>query len=378
MKLVASRLSRLGRLLLALLPMLPTVLPVADGAEPLVAVADETAEEKEFRKKFRERGVEPVSLERGTPVYPEELEAAGVRGEVRVDFIVDTAGRVKNPKVAVSNNPGFDRAAIEAIRQWKFKPGLLDGRAVEVRASQWIYFHTDLRNESTGFWNPLSRKGQKDLPEEYHWDKAPEPLEMFFPVYPRAALAAGTKGKVRVNFVIGPRGTVVSAKVVESSAREMELAVLAMLDTWRFTPPLKKDGTPCFAAVSTEQKFLPNGKGDPTVGAKALQILEWLKKNPEKILSLKQLDQPIKPVRRKAPVYPSALLAAGRKGEAEIEFFIDEKGRAQLPAILSATEPEFGYAAAQAIAGWRFEPPLRDGKPAVVRVRIPLDFTLPK
>jgi len=365
-------------LLLGLLLISVPRLPATEGAESLAPATVETAEEIKFRQEFQQRGVQPVCLEQVPPVYPEELQAAGVRGQVRVDFVIDTSGRVKNPVAVASSNPAFERAAIQAIQGWKFKPAKLDGRAVEIRASEVIDFHIDLRNESTGYWSPLSRKGQEDLPAEYHWDKAPEPLEMFFPVYPLPALLAGTKGKARVNFVIGPRGTVVEAKIVESSTPEIGFAVLAMLDTWRFTPPLKKDGTPCFAAVSIEQKFLPNGTGDASVGEQARQIIEWLKKNPEKILSPDRLDQPIKPVRRRAPVYPSALLAAGRKGEAVIEFFIDEKGRARLPAIVSATAPEFGYAAAQAIASWSFEPPRKGGKPAVVRVRIPLDFTLPK
>lgn len=61
-------------------------------------------------------------------------------------------------------------------------------------------------------------------------------------------------------------------------------------------------------------------------------------------------------------------------GEALIETFIDEFGYTQLPRIISASDPAFGYAACQAIAGWQFEPPLKDGKPVVVKVRIPVEF----
>jgi len=43
---------------------------------------------------------------------------------------------------------------------------------------------------------------------------------------------------------------------------------------------------------------------------------------------------------------------------------------------VSATAPEFGYAAAQAVATWRYEPPLLDGKPVIARVQIPVSFTV--
>ena len=58
------------------------------------------------------------------------------------------------------------------------------------------------------------------------------------------------------------------------------------------------------------------------------------------------------------------------------EFLIDENGDAQLPRIISASAPEFGYAAAQAVATWRFDSPLKAGKKVVTKVRIPVKFTL--
>jgi TonB family protein len=57
-----------------------------------------------------------------------------------------------------------------------------------------------------------------------------------------------------------------------------------------------------------------------------------------------------------------------------IEFLVDEEGRARLPRSVTATDEAFAYAAMQAIAGWRFEPPTRGGRAVVVRVQIPMVF----
>jgi hypothetical protein len=48
---------------------------------------------------------------------------------------------------------------------------------------------------------------------------------------------------------------------------------------------------------------------------------------------------------------------------------------ARRPRIVSASADAFGYAAAQAAATWYFEPPLAGGKPAIVRVRVPVQFS---
>ena len=51
------------------------------------------------------------------------------------------------------------------------------------------------------------------------------------------------------------------------------------------------------------------------------------------------------------------LLAVDQHGDATVEFFVDKNGDVQLPQIISCTMPEFGYAAVQAVATWRFAPP---------------------
>lgn len=51
-----------------------------------------------------------------------------------------------------------------------------------------------------------------------------------------------------------------------------------------------------------------------------------------------------------------------------------DKRRTQMPHIIEATAPEFGYAACQSVATWRFESPLIKGEPAVVRLQVPVSF----
>jgi len=54
-------------------------------------------------------------------------------GTVYVLFIVDEKGHVDSPKVQKSTDPIFDRAALNAVKQWRFEPGKRKGEAVRFR-----------------------------------------------------------------------------------------------------------------------------------------------------------------------------------------------------------------------------------------------------
>jgi iron complex outermembrane receptor protein len=72
-----------------------------------------------------EPSIRPPSVERKVDaVYPASALASGKSMSVVVRVTVETDGSVTNPEVVQSGEPDFDAAAIEAIRQWKFRPAL--------------------------------------------------------------------------------------------------------------------------------------------------------------------------------------------------------------------------------------------------------------
>lgn len=77
------------------------------------------------------------------PKYPVEMREAGIRGEVVVRMIVDANGRVRDAFPAKSSRPEFEAAAVEAVKQWVFDPGVKGGRVVNTRMEQPISFTLD-------------------------------------------------------------------------------------------------------------------------------------------------------------------------------------------------------------------------------------------
>ncbi len=70
---------------------------------------------------------------RVTPVYPKELREQGITGEVVVSFIVDENGKVTSAEIFRSSDPRFNKAALDAVSQWRFEPALKDGVPVRTR-----------------------------------------------------------------------------------------------------------------------------------------------------------------------------------------------------------------------------------------------------
>ena len=67
------------------------------------------------------------------PVYPADLKLQGIGGSVVVRAVISTTGELLNPEVINSNvPPALAQAALEAVRQWRYEPTLLNGKPVEV------------------------------------------------------------------------------------------------------------------------------------------------------------------------------------------------------------------------------------------------------
>ncbi len=56
----------------------------------------------------------------------------GTKGKVLLECVVQTDGRVGAVDVVRSLHPELDQEAIRAARQWRFSPGLLEGKPVPV------------------------------------------------------------------------------------------------------------------------------------------------------------------------------------------------------------------------------------------------------
>jgi protein TonB len=93
------------------------------GAEDSAGSALDTFDVSELEKR-------PEVVSSVPPQYPAELRKAKVEGAVTLVFVLDETGRVDDLRVENSSRPEFEKPALDAVRRWKFRPGMKDGEPV--------------------------------------------------------------------------------------------------------------------------------------------------------------------------------------------------------------------------------------------------------
>ena len=93
--------------------------------------------------------IEPVNLPESAvrellaqsvdPEYPAAAKASGLRGSVTVQVTIGRDGTVQDAKF-LQGSLAFARSALEAVKQWRFKPYSLNGRAVSVQSAITLTF----------------------------------------------------------------------------------------------------------------------------------------------------------------------------------------------------------------------------------------------
>jgi protein TonB len=85
----------------------------------------------------------PTLLRKCTPRYPEGAKREGKEGTVVLAIEVHPDGLAHAITVRRSLGSGLDESAIEAVKQWRFKPGEKHGEPVVMRATIQVNFRLD-------------------------------------------------------------------------------------------------------------------------------------------------------------------------------------------------------------------------------------------
>jgi len=84
--------------------------------------------------------VAPVLLQKVTPMYPQQARGQRVSGTVVLDATISPDGSVRKA-VVVSGLPVLANAAVSAVREWHYKPAMLNGKRVETQERVTVVFN---------------------------------------------------------------------------------------------------------------------------------------------------------------------------------------------------------------------------------------------
>jgi len=78
-------------------------------------------------------------LQQTRPLYPALARQARIQGNVVLHAIIDKDGKVAQLEV-ISGHPLLVQSALDAVKQWRYKPTLLNGDPVEVDTTITVTF----------------------------------------------------------------------------------------------------------------------------------------------------------------------------------------------------------------------------------------------
>lgn len=204
------------------------------------------------------------------------------------------------------------------------------------------------------------------------WDsRSLEIVQSTLANYPPGLLLEGVReGTVRAVLLVDAQGKLTDCLVTAYTHEGFAPELLANVQGWQFRPAVQR-GEAIGARVEVVFNFEARGQIIALTGSDAMRASAFGGGQMpliSLICPIAELDEVPQAVQVVRPAHPGKLLRPVQpSGMAAVDFYIDAEGRPRMPVVLRASHEEFGFAAVDAIAQWRFSPPRRGGRPVIVR-----------
>jgi TonB family protein len=191
------------------------------------------------------------------PEYPKDTLADHVSGPVFLSIVIDQQGKVIEaapiprdewpPKWSFSEDPRLRDAAIQAVKQWEYKPYLLNGQPVEVETRVVVKFKTEPPYSTEGRLSggviggiigsaapppdPALPRPQRVSSEVMEGNL----LKRVEPEYPAFARKAQIHGEVRLQAVVSKTGVIKNLRAISGHPILIQ-AALDAVKQWQYKP----------------------------------------------------------------------------------------------------------------------------------------------
>jgi protein TonB len=301
--------------------------------------------------------------------YPRAGRALGAQGPVIIQVEISSAGEPSRPRILSGHElPAFDYAALEALRQARFKPGELNGKPN--RAVYTLTVNYELRpGGSRPDPAPLGDPGGDPLEAIEHagWRAAIDRIAASNRQGDHhAALEASERLLVELGNDRGedPQRAFAMAllqKALAHAGLGQEADALWYRDVARSMDPYIP-GHDLAPYGRAGELLTSTPRPDPNPVDASL--------DPDRVKAPKLL-------RQVEPVFPARARALGIEGLIIVQGVVSETGEVHSPRVLrSLTAPVFAYQALEALKQFRFEPGKLDGEPHPVVYNLTINYKL--
>lgn len=181
-----------------------------------------------------------------------------------------------------------------------------------------------------------------------------------------------TSGQARLMINVDADGKLADLMVVSYSNAAFADEATSLLRRWRYSPATV-DGKPVGVRVQLEINFIAKGR---VISLTAIETTNSLVDRimpvqlVRRICAPDELDHPLAVLQTVVPPNPGlAANSSHSSGSTVLDFYVDEKGHARMPVVMTATNQSYAEAAVNALNQWKFFSPTRQGQPVAVRVQ---------
>jgi TonB family protein len=193
------------------------------------------------------------------PVYPEVAKTAHISGTVMLHAVISKDGSIETLEF-ISGPPLLMKSAMDAVRQWRYKPTTLNGRAVEVDTTISVVYTLENKNPVPPAesamppalpQNPSGISGFEGTAANCPGDglvrvlispkaQAARLKEKREPAYPEEAKKAGIEGVVLFHAIIAKDGSI-EELTLEDGDPLLAKAAEEAVRKWRYEPLTYED-----------------------------------------------------------------------------------------------------------------------------------------
>jgi TonB family protein len=319
------------------------------------------------------------------PVYPPLARQARIQGTVILNVIITKSGDIGAVRL-VSGHPMLAPAAIDAVKQWRYQPYLVNGQAEDVATSLQINFTlADARlpdgaaGDSTGVQAGALGGDAGGPPRVSEAVMRGLRTQKIDPVYPSTAWQADVQGLVLLVLRIDREGNVADVTLVSGHPLLVQAAMDAVKQ-WKYRPYLL-NGTPTEVETTVHLRFELTGGGaviEPEAAMSALPPTVCAAapgRGDPKRVRISQGVATALVVDKVPPAYPPDAREQQIQGNVLLHVIIGKDGNVENVQLITG-HPLLASAAIDAVRQWRYRPYLLNGQAVEVDTQVVVNFKL--
>jgi TonB family protein len=206
--------------------------------------------------------IAPTLLVQKGPQYTPDGLRAKIEGSVEIEIVVNADGSVGDAHVTKSLDTvfGLDDKAVDAVRQWKYLPALLNGKPVPCLMSVTVPFKVTSTPVQVAGEPPSHETAEEFRKGAYLEDApnliAPVPLKPVDPEYTSEARLKKIQGAVEIEAIVMPDGTVGKVRIAKSldPIYGLDQQAVNCARKWKFRPGMM-NGLPVPVVVTIVLMF---------------------------------------------------------------------------------------------------------------------------